>query len=122
MMTDEYVLRETRAGSGAGGMKILLSSILIAVLGGICKLARNRGRFTFAVFFSAGLTSAFIGMQMHFFCRYFQVTSDLQFALVGFAGYGSGALLDAAAPLMVRWAYKRLGLEYPEPRRRRNDD
>ena len=34
---------------------------------------------------------------------------------------GLWALLDAAVPMMIRYGYKRLGLEFPEPRRRASD-
>jgi hypothetical protein len=72
-------------------------------------------------FFLALATSAFVGLQTHFFMRYFGLSQDLQFAIAGACGYGAGQLLDAVTPLMIRWCYKRLNVEYPAPRRRAGD-
>jgi hypothetical protein len=95
--------------------------LFLASLGGIVRWFRGKGKHTWFSFFLALLTSAFVGLQAHFFMRYFGINQDLQFALAGACGYGAGQLLDAVTPLLIRWGYKRLGVEYPAPRRRAED-
>jgi hypothetical protein len=82
---------------------------------------RNKDKHTWFSFFLALFTSAFIGLQVHFLARYLGINQDLQFALAGACGYGAGQLLDSVTPLLIRWGYKRLGVEYPSPRRRAED-
>jgi hypothetical protein len=109
-------------GGGDGTVReTLFGMLLLASFGGLVRWLRGRGKHTLFSFFLALLTSAFIGLQAHFFMRYFGIDQNLQFALSGACGYGAGQLLDAVTPLMIRWAYKRLGVECPMPRRRAED-
>jgi hypothetical protein len=95
--------------------------LCLALLGGLVRWMRGKNKHTLVSFFLALLSSAFVGLQAHFFMRYLGLSQDLQFALSGACGYSAGALLDAMTPLMIRWCHKRLGVEYPVPRRRAED-
>ena len=110
---------------GLGGfarMQMLIASIVIAATGGAVQWVRHAKKdFSLFAFLTAILTSAFVGMQTHFLMQYLDFPESLRYSVVGVAGYGSGTLLDAVVPLLVRWAYKRLGLAYPTPRRRAED-
>jgi hypothetical protein len=99
----------------------LFGMLYLASLGGLVRWLRNKNKHTWFSFLLALLTSAFVGLQAHLFLRYLGVDQDLQFALAGACGYSSGALLDALTPLMIRWGYERLGMEYPTPHRRAED-
>ena len=116
------VVRFEDTGGGLAKMKTLLASVVIAVTGGSVHWMRHsRKEFSWIAFLTSVFTAAFVGMQAHFMMRYLEIPESLQFSIVGVAGYGSGTLLDAAVPLMIRWAYKKLGLEMP-PKRRRAED
>jgi hypothetical protein len=109
-------------GGGDGTLRdTLIGMLFLASLGGIVRWFRGKGKHTLFSFFLALLTSAFVGLQAHFLMRYFGIDQNLQFALSGACGYGAGQLLDAVTPLMIRWTYKRLGVEYPTPQRRLGD-
>ncbi|MDR1875863.1 MAG: phage holin family protein [Synergistaceae bacterium] len=99
----------------------IISVLCLASLGGLVRWLRNKNGHTWFSFLMALLTSAFVGLQVHFFMRYMGLDQNLQFALSGACGYSAGALLDVLTPLMIRWCYKRLDLEYPVPRRRTED-
>jgi hypothetical protein len=118
-MTEKAIRFE---GGGDGTVRdTLLGMLCLASLGGVVRWLRNKGGHTLFGFFLALTTSAFVGLQAHFFMRYLGLNQDLQFALAGACGYGAGALLDAITPLMIRWAYQRLGVPYPNPQRRADD-
>ena len=103
-------------------MKTLYGTILAACLGGAVHWMRHpKGGYTVFAFLVSVCTAAFVGMQAYFIMRWMGFAEELQFAVAGAAGYGGGALLDAAVPMMIRYGYKRLGLEFPEPRRRASD-
>ena len=103
-------------------MKLLMGTMLAATLGGIVHWLRHpRGGHTIIAFLIAVTTSAFVGMQAHFLMQYLGAPESLQFAVAGASGYSAGTLLDSVGPLLVRYAYKRLGLECPTPKRRRED-
>lgn len=103
-------------------MKTLYGTILAACLGGVVHWMRHpKGGYTVFAFLVSICTAAFVGMQAHFIMRWMGFAEELQFAVAGAVGYGGGALLDAAVPMMIRYGYKRLGLEFPEPRRRASD-
>jgi hypothetical protein len=99
----------------------LFGMLCLAALGGVVRWLRNKDRHTLFSFLLALITSAFIGLQVHFLMRYLAVDQNLQFALAGACGYSSGALLDAVTPLLIRWGYKRMGVEYAAPKRRAED-
>lgn len=95
-------------------MKVLLGTVTAAALGGIVHWMRDpKGGFSVAACVVSVTTAAFVGMQAHFLMRYLDFAEELQFAVAGACGYGGGALLDAAAPLMIRWGYEKLGLRPP---------
>ena len=103
-------------------MKTLYGTTLAACLGGVVHwMRRPKGGYTVFAFLVSVCTAAFVGMQAHFIMRWMGFAEELQFAVAGAVGYGGGALLDAAVPMMIRYGYKKLGLEYPEPRRRGSD-
>ena len=103
-------------------MRTLYGTILAACLGGVVHWMRHpKGGYTVFAFLVSVCTAAFVGMQAHFIMRWMGFAEELQFAVAGAAGYGGGALLDAAVPMMIRYGYKKLGLEFPEPRRRTTD-
>ena len=103
-------------------MKLLMGTMLAATLGGIVHWLRHpRGGHTIIAFLIAVATSAFVGMQAHFLMQYVGAPESLQFAVAGASGYSAGTLLDSVGPLLVRYAYKRLGVDYPTPKRRRED-
>ena len=107
---------------GDGGLKLLIGTITAAALGGIVHWMRDpKGGYTIVAFIVAVTTAAFVGMQAHFLMRYLGFAEELQFAVSGACGYGAGALLDAAVPMIVQLGYKRLGLKYPDPKRRSDD-
>jgi hypothetical protein len=109
-------------GGGNGTVREALFGVLcLASLGGLVRWLRSRNKHTWFSFLLALLTSAFVGLQAHFFMLYLGLDQNLQFAVSGACGYSAGALLDTMTPLIVRWSYKRLGVEYPEPRRRAED-
>ena len=100
-------------------MRTLYGTILAACLGGVVHWMRHlKGGYTVFAFLVSVCTAAFVGMQAHFIMRWMGFAEELQFAVAGAAGYGGGALLDAAVPMMIRYGYKKLGLEFPEPKRR----
>ncbi len=100
----------------------LFGALLASCLGGVVHWMRHpKGGYTVFAFLVSVCTAAFVGMQAHFIMRWMGFAEELQFAVAGAAGYGGGALLDAAVPMMIRYGYKRLGMEYPEPRRRASD-
>ena len=103
-------------------MKTLYGTILAACLGGVVHwMWHPKGGYTVFAFLVSVCTAAFVGMQAPFIMRWMGFAEELQFAVAGAVGYGGGALLDAAVPMMIRYGYKKLGLEYPEPRRRGSD-
>ena len=103
-------------------MRTLYGTILAACLGGVVHWMRHpKGGYTVFAFLVSVCTAAFVGMQAHFIMRWMGFAEELQFAVAGAAGYGGGALLDAAVPMMIRYGYKKLGLEFPEPKRRTTD-
>jgi hypothetical protein len=110
-------------GGGDNGTvrEALVGMLCLASLGGMVRWLRNKNKHTLFSFLLALMTSAFMGLQAHFFMRYLGVDQDLQFAVAGACGYGAGQLLDAVTPLMIRWGYKRLGVECPTPKRRAED-
>ena len=121
-MHHEEVIGIQASGGGWAKMKMLFASVVIAVTGGSVHWMRHsKKEFSWLAFGTAILTAAFVGMQAHFFMRYLELPESLQFSVVGVIGYGSGTLLDAAVPLMIRWAYKKAGVELPTPRRRAED-
>lgn len=100
----------------------LFGALLASCLGGVVHWMRHpKGGYTIFAFLVSVCTAAFVGMQAHFIMHWMGFAEELQFAVAGAAGYGGGALLDAAVPMLIRYGYKRLGLEYPEPRRRASD-
>lgn len=103
--------------------RTLFGTMLAACLGGMVHWMRHpKGGYTIVAFCISVTTAAFVGMQAHFILRWMGCAEELQFAVSGAAGYGGGALLDAAVPLMIRWGYKRLGLEYPEEKEAPRDE
>ena len=60
-------------------------------------------------------------MLAHFLLAFLGYGENLQFAVAGIAGYGGGTFLDAGIPMLIRYCYKRLDMEYPEPKRQTND-
>ena len=103
-------------------MRTLYGTILAACLGGVVHWMRHpKGGYTVFAFLVSVCTAAFVGMQAHFVMRWMGFAEELQFAVAGAAGYGGGALLDAAVPMMIRYGYKKLGLEFPEPKQRTTD-
>jgi hypothetical protein len=115
------VLRFEGTGGNEAVRDTLFGMLCLASLGGVVRWMRNKSKHTLFSFFLALTTSAFVGLQIHFFMRYLGLNQDLQFALAGACGYSAGALLDAVAPLLIRWGYRRLGVEYPTPHRRAED-
>ena len=108
--------------TGGGLMKVLMGTVLAAAFGGIVHWLRHpKGGHTILAFLIAVTTSAFVGMQTHFLMLHLNASEALQFAVAGACGYSAGTLLDSIGPLLVRYAYKRLGLEYRNPKRRRED-
>ena len=100
----------------------LFGALLASCLGGVVHWMRHpKGGYTIFAFLVSVCTAAFVGMQAHFIMHWMGFAEELQFAVAGAVGYGGGALLDAAVPMMIRYGYKKLGLEYPEPRRRGSD-
>jgi hypothetical protein len=118
---DGKVLKFEGTGGNEAVRDTLFGMLCLASLGGVVRWLRNKNKHTLFSFLLALATSAFVGLQAHFFMRYLGLNQDLQFAIAGACGYGAGQLLDAATPLMIRWGYKRLGVEYPVPRRRAED-
>jgi hypothetical protein len=113
---------EFDGGGGNGTVReALIGMLCLASLGGVVRWLRSKGRHTLFSFLLALMTSAFVGLQAHFFMRYLGISQDLQFAFVGACGYGAGQLLDAVTPLLIRWGYKQMGVECPVPRRRAED-
>ena len=103
-------------------MKTLFGTMLAACLGGVVRwMRRPKGGYTLFAFLVSVCTAAFVGMQAHFLLVFLGYGENLQFAVSGIAGYGGGTFLDAGIPMLIRYAHKRLGLEYPEPRRRVSD-
>ena len=109
-------------GEDGSRMKMFIGTVLAAALGGVVHWLRHpKGGHTILAFIIAVATSAFVGMQAHFLMRYLGAAESLQFAVAGAAGYSAGTLLDSVGPLMVRWAYSKLGIQYQAPRRRADD-
>jgi hypothetical protein len=120
-MDDGRILRFEGAGGNSAVRETLFGMLFLASLGGIVRWLRSKNKHTVFSFLLALVTSAFIGLQVHFFMKYLGLDQDLQFAISGACGYSAGALLDALTPLLIRWGYKRLGVEYPPPCRRAED-
>ena len=100
-------------------MKTLCGVMLGACLGGIVRWMRHpKGGYTLFAFLISVCTAAFVGMQAHFLLVALGYGETMQFAVSGIAGYGGGTLLDAGIPMLIRYGYKRLGIEFPEPKRR----
>jgi hypothetical protein len=118
---DGKVIEFEGTGGNDAVRETLFGMLFLASLGGLVRWLRGRGKHTWFSFFLALATSAFVGLQAHFFMRYLGVNQDLQFAIAGACGYGAGQLLDAVTPLLIRWGCKRLGVECPVPRRRAED-
>lgn len=108
-------------GEGSAIMKILAAVLCLSSLGGFVHWLRYKGGHTIFTLILSLFTSAFVGLQAHFFMRYLGLSQDLQFAMAGVCGYSAGALLDIITPLLIRIVYKRCGIEYPMPRRRAED-
>ena len=107
---------------GDVNVKLLLGTVSAATLGGIVHWLRDpRGGHSVLAFLISVATAAFVGMQAHFIMRYLGFAEELQFAVAGACGYGGGALLDAAVPMIIKWGYKRIGVEYIDPQRRASD-
>jgi hypothetical protein len=120
-VADVKALKFDGAGGNDAVRDTLFGMLCLASLGGVVRWLRNKGKHTWFSFLLALLTSAFVGLQAHFFMRYLGFNQDLQFALAGACGYSAGALLDAVTPLLIRWGYKRMGVEYAPPKRRAED-
>ena len=97
----------------------LLGALLASCLGGAVHWMRHpRGGYTIVAFCVSVFTAAFVGMLAHFLLAFLGYGENLQFAVAGIAGYGGGTFLDAGIPMLIRYGYKRLGMEFPEPKRR----
>lgn len=100
----------------------LFGALLASCLGGAVHWMRHpKGGYTIVAFCISVTTAAFVGMLAHFLLAFLGYSENLQFAVSGIAGYGGGTFLDAGIPMLIRYGYKRLGMEYPEPRRRASD-
>ena len=103
-------------------MRTLYRTILAACLGGVVHWMRHpKDGYTVFAFLVSVCTAAFVGMQAHFLLVALGYGETMQFAVSGIAGYGGGTLLDAGIPMLIRYGYKRLGIESPEPKRRALD-
>ena len=100
----------------------LLGTLLASCLGGAVHWMRHpRSGYTIVAFCVSVTTAAFVGMLAHFLLAFLGYGENLQFAVAGIAGYGGGTFLDAGIPMLIRYCYKRLDMEYPEPKRQTND-
>ena len=107
-------------GNAGGGeaINLLPLSVLLAMMAGSVKWFRQpRNKYTLLSFFVCLITSAFIGTQAHFVMRYFDAAPELQYAIAGACSYGGTTFLDAWLQLILRFAYRKLGVPFPERRR-----
>ena len=111
-----------KCGMDGKQAETLFGALLASCLGGVVHWMRHpRGGYTIVAFCISVTTAAFVGMLAHFLLAFLGYGENLQFAVSGIAGYGGGTFLDAGIPMLIRYGYKRLGMEYPEPRRRASD-
>ena len=114
--------RGRKCGMDGKQAETLLGALLASCLGGVVHWMRHpRGGYTIVAFCVSVFTAAFVGMLAHFLLAFLGYGENLQFAVAGIAGYGGGTFLDAGIPMLIRYGYKRLGMEFPEPKRQTTD-
>ena len=119
------VERELFGGWRGGDETPMRALIIIVGMSGFAGLINycrtKRGFVNLSGLALSVAASAFVGVEAHFFMKALNVSYDMQFALSGILGYSSGAVLDAAFPILSRYVCKRLGIKEEAPRRRRTD-
>lgn len=101
-------------------MEMLIGTLLL--IGGTLKYIRSeKKKLTITAYLLSLATSAFVGMIAVLALRHFGISAHMQGAVGAIAGYCGGDLLDVAAPLAIRALCRRMGIEPPEPKRRKED-
>lgn len=101
-------------------MEMLIATLLLA--GGTLKYIRDeQKKLTVTAYLLSVSTSVFVGMVALLALRHCGASVHLQGAVTAVVGYCGGDLLDVAAPLLIRALCKKLGIESPELRRRKDD-
>ena len=118
----ERELFEGWRGGDETPMRALIIIVGMSGFAGLINYCRTkRGFVNLSGLALSVAASAFVGVEAHFFMKALNVSYDMQFALSGILGYSSGAVLDAAFPILSRYVCKRLGIKEEAPRRRRTD-
>ena len=78
-----------------------LTILGMAVFGGFVSWMRKPHGKRVIDFMAHVMISAFAGLEAHFIASWLGMDIEFQFAAAGMAGYGGGALLDAAWPLLI---------------------
>lgn len=104
-------------------MKLTILALLAAVFGaGSLKYLRDEHKkLTFAAYATTIGTSLLVGTVTMLLLCHFEVSAYLQGALVIISAYSAEELLNVASPLLIRAICKKLDIEPPELKRRRED-
>jgi len=93
-------------------LKLLAISALLAAFGGVAKLCLARKPLTFYRFLTQSIISGFTGVMASYLTRYLDLPPQLQYFLIGMAGFVAPTALSAFTIIFER----KLGVKLDQTR------